>query len=215
MVTFGHTMLSTVVRAAVERQPWPIAAAAAGWPGSNEIRDLAEAGVQEVVIAEPIEICDETAEQALGFLRFLRDCETFALRVGWRGCFGAGVPRELLSHLWPPSAAAGDEDGQHPSGGSEPYAFGRFYWRSGPGFVTVRDTRPARAAQRLTIADHADLRLFMAVQEPARVADYPSGTEAGESLRALSNEGIVLCLGEWALCLPCRMRFWPVPYMAI
>lgn len=183
------------------------------WPDDGLIEALAEGGVLEIVVARPVAIDEANAEDALAFLRFLRDCGSEGVQVQWRGAMDAAVPLDLLVHLQPPDALEGCDRAALRRWWAG-YRYGACYWRQGPDFVSLRDTRTGREAQRLTLAEPAELDLFAALQQPVRTARRRSAAHRA-ALAALMDEGLVLELGGWALSLAVRMRRWPVPAMAI
>jgi hypothetical protein len=183
------------------------------WPDARQIAALAEAGVEEIGVARPLRFTVATAPGALGFLRFLRDCASEGIAVRWRGELEATVPVALLTHLPPPEALDGRDEAALRTWQAG-YRYGACYWRQGPDFVTLCDTRAGRAAQRLTLDSREELRVFAALQRPMRLARRRSAAWSA-ALAALEEEGMVLELGGWALSLPTRMRRWPVPASAL
>ncbi|MFY0580666.1 DUF5825 family protein [Cystobacter fuscus] len=115
----------------------------------------------------------------------------------------------------PSRAARGGGGGGALERWREGHAYGRCYWRSGPGFVLVRDCRVGRDAARFTIDDPATLRTFLALGIPRRVSEVRTDAAAEDALVRLLEERLVLQLGEWLVALPYRLRRWPVPAMAI
>ncbi len=183
------------------------------WPDGDELGALAAGGLGTIAVHGPLRIGRAEAEQSLAFIRFLRDCESWGVQVAWHGALGDGIASYLLSHLAPPAPALAEGE----QGGEAAAAdrCGRFYWRAGPGFAVISDTRPGRPAQRLTLAGGAELELFDTLQRPVEQARCARTDAARRVLADLLAEGIVLRLGGWALSLPCRMRVWPVPNMAV
>ncbi len=183
------------------------------WPDGGELGALAAGGLGAIAIGGVLCIGRAAAEQSLAFIRFLRDCESWGVQVAWQGSLGDGVAPNLLSHLAPPAPLLAEAaEGTATAPGDR---YGRCYWRAGPGFAVVSDTRPGRPAQRLTFSEGPELHLFHTLQRPVEHARCARTGAARRALADLVQEGVVLQLGAWALSLPCRMRLWPVPNMAI
>lgn len=226
---------------ACEEPPEPVAATAAGWqaivaranagvaggrllvrngarpawPAAGDLQALAACDVGALIVAAPVSLGTGNPAPTLAFLRFLRDCGTHGLMVAWQGCFAAGLPVALLSHLSPPTAVCGRPDAEAVCAWQAAYLYGQCYWRGGPGFVAVRDTRPGRATQRLVLDTAAEQRLFAALQRPRRTASCREDAGDRAALAALVEAGVALRLSGWALSLPVHMRTWPVPALAI
>ncbi|MFD7292700.1 DUF5825 family protein [Streptomyces sp. NPDC059897] len=146
-------------------------------------------------------------------VQFLRECQASGLRTHWET---AAVPRHTydlrtLHHLPPPA--------QHPDEPVEltrwraAHAYGMLYHRRGPGFVTVMDRRERPASARFTL-DHPDLLAAFDALSDATALDALAPAHQ-EAARHLTEEGLALIVGGWAVALPPRMRRWPVPCMGI
>jgi hypothetical protein len=124
------------------------------------------------------------------------------VRVAWRARPAADRPWRAFSHLYPPSELGGDDAalGQWQA----LQYLGRCYYRSGPGFVQIRDRR----------RDHLEL---YRLEDPAYI-DAIAALRRGEAgsvpaavLRSLTEAGLVVPFGERHWWAPCRLRRWPVP----
>ena len=164
---------------------------------------LRGAGVETLVLAEPVPF-------DVSFVRFLREAMSHTLRVNWTTDRMPAIDPDLVNHLQPPAPAAHDEVS---TAWRSRYAYGRCYYRRGPGFVTVKDTRVPDANARYLIDDPDAVEAFAASE---RVVHLPSAPEPlRELLDLLFGERLALRLGEYATLLPNRMRGWPVPYNAV
>jgi hypothetical protein len=111
---------------------------------------------------------------------------------------GLGCDTRLLYHLAPP---AGD-----PSWRSA-YRYGLCHYRVGPGFVTVTDQRRGPAVP-ITLRETQEIRL---VQD----LDRPGPSEKSSAFVRLLQSGLIIGHTRDALCLPYRLRRWPIPCTAI
>ncbi|WP_433177487.1 DUF5825 family protein [Actinoallomurus sp. CA-150999] len=155
---------------------------------------LWQAGVREVRIRETVGADDGI----LHFLHFLREAASHDINVVWESAGGLGCDARLLYHLPPP---AGD-----PSWRSA-YRYGLCHYRVGPGFVTVTDQRRGPAVP-ITLGEAHEIRLV-------RDLDRPGRSEESSAFVALLQSGLIISHGRDALCLPYRLRRWPIPCTAI
>lgn len=176
---------------------------------------IVDAGHDTVVFAEPVNLGTD-AGYDIGFLRLLRDCMAANLRVSWTAGGAPPVDPTLLCHLQPPRAAvagAAPAVVEHTRAWRDRYGYGRCYYRRGPGFVTVRDTRDPMAPARYVLDDEAAVRALPATEEVTRVTGAPA--EVVDLLELLLAEGLAVRLNDLATLLPSRMRHWPVPFNAV
>ncbi|MEU8525905.1 MULTISPECIES: DUF5825 family protein [Streptomyces] len=141
-------------------------------------------------------------------VRLLRECQSAARTVRWVPDTEAlPFDASLLHHLPPP------ESGDAARAWRSRYAYGLFYHRRGPDFVTVMDRRDPAASARFTLDQPSLLDAFLAVQEPTELDGLgPAGREAVE---LLADERLVLVTDGWAVALPPRLRRWPVPCTSV
>jgi len=86
---------------------------------------------------------------------------------------------------------------------------GLCYYRTGPGFVEVRDVRRPADAARLTIDDQLLISVFTTCLSPTAAADLDADSlAAAETLLA---ERLLLRFADVLLTAPYRMRRWPIP----
>lgn len=165
---------------------------------------LKRAGVVEVGLGQSVEITSARAGLAIDFIRFLRDAVAASLPVRWSM---AEVDEDLLprlTHLFPPSNA--------PASWITDFGFGRFFWRNGPSFITVRDLRSSQDPTQYILDDPDLVAIFRGAEQSLDVASLKPSNAA---LRELIDEGLVLELGGRALTLPYRLLTWPIPCMAL
>ncbi|MFG2976061.1 DUF5825 family protein [Streptomyces sp. NPDC048331] len=171
----------------------------------------------QVVVDEPLPL-GTGGRGAADAVRFLRDCQSRALTVDWVPDRDA-LPFDtgLLHHLPPPAHRPTPTGG---SGGSDEaaawrsrYAYGLFYHRRGPDFVTVMDRRDPSASARFTIDHPALLGAFLAVQEPTALDELD--TTRREAVSLLADERLVLVTRGWVVALPPRLSRWPVPCTSV
>ncbi|MGW6572475.1 DUF5825 family protein [Streptomyces sp. NPDC054945] len=174
----------------------------------------------QVVVDEPLPL-GTGGRGAADAVRFLRECQSQALTVRWVPDRDA-LPFDtgLLHHLPPPAPRSASPGGSGASGASDEaavwrsrYAYGLFYHRRGPDFVTVMDRRDPSAAARFTLDRPAVLDAFLAVQEPTAL-DALDATHR-EAVALLADERLVLVTRGWAVALPPRLRRWPVPCTSV
>jgi hypothetical protein len=149
-------------------------------------------------------------------LVLLRELQSIGATVRWHGAVDGLDPNDLV-HLPPPEPLA-DESSPTLSRAVEwwrlRHQYGLFYYRQGPGFVSVVDRRRPAEAQRYVVHDPAMLDILRAglVSEPISRYDSPAARAAIDALR---EERTVLPFGELLVTLPCRIRRWPVRYDAV
>jgi hypothetical protein len=172
--------------------------------------EIAAAGYQRVVIEEPV-VAGESVDEDLGLLRFLREATSHTLRLDWTLAGRPLVEPRNLTHLVPPTLGVDPDAVACVEAWRAAYRYGAFYYRRGPGFVTVKDVRPDGETAHLTIEDDS-AEQFLILAEATSVAELDAaGIDAlGDAVEfGLAVRGV-----ETLLLLPFRMRRWPVPYVA-
>jgi hypothetical protein len=182
------------------------------WPGDGEIAALVAGGVAAVEVEGEVALGVEDAPGSLEFLRFLRDSLSHGLRVRWNGRIGAGLPVRSLSHLTPPTGGAALAFNPAVAAWRRRFTYGRCYWRSGPGFAQVSDSRGGRTDASWTLSDPPTLDLFLRLMQPADIADCGEREAVDRALASLCEREVVVRLGDRLLSLPYRLRHWPVMY---
>lgn len=147
----------------------------------------------------------------LALLRYLRDATSHAVRLRWRlgglPCF----PLHTHVHVVAPDGGVDDDTTAYAASWRASYRYGSFFYRRGPGFVTVKDVRPESEPARFTIDEGADHFLAMA---GAHTLD-DLAPQAQELVDTVAEVGLLLRVDRRLLVLPYRMRHWPVPYLAV
>lgn len=182
------------------------------WPDDETITELVAGGVALLEVEGEVLLGAEDAAGSLAFLRFLRDSLSHGLRVRWDGRLGMGLPVRAISHLPPPAGGATLALNPAVAAWRRRFTYGRCYWRSGPGFAQVSDSRAGRAGASWTLADPLTVDLFTRLMRPLAVADCGEGPAVERALADLCGREIVLRLGDRLLSLPYRLRHWPVMY---
>lgn len=188
-----------------------IAWAADEWPPDSQIEQLVEAGVRVIEVEGAVILGGETPGRTVRFIRFLRDATSRLVVVRWAGGVELAPDDLKLSHLGPPENLPAQPHllDQWRSG----HRYAAFYWRQGPGFVLVKDTRPGRPVARYLIEGQLDMQAFHALHGARRRSTVPS--ELRDSVDALVAAGLAVQAGDWITLLPTRIRLWPVPFTAI
>jgi hypothetical protein len=157
----------------------------------------------------PLRFGTTTAED-FRLLRRLREVTSHTERLSWTLEGIPLVPPEALVHLYPPVDGVDEDTRRYARSWSSQYRYGSFYYRVGPGFVTVKDVRPGRDAARMVIDDGSEHLLAMA--EVSTVDELAA--PARDVLDDAEAAGLILRDDEHIVVLPYRMRHWPVPHLA-
>lgn len=168
---------------------------------------LVAGGVETVVVAEPVSLADD--EFCVRFVRLLRESISVLLRIQWSLDGPVPVDPVTLYHLQPPVTQAGDGEKAWQHG----YGFGLCFYRIGPGFLLLKDTRDLSAGARYRLDDERAVTSFPALEDAVFLPDAPPDVRELSAL--LEAERLVVRRGDWATLLPFRMRRWPVPFDAI
>jgi hypothetical protein len=150
------------------------------------------------------------------FLILLRELQSVGANLHWHGDVEDIDPNDLV-HLPPPEPSATESSpDQSPAiqWWRLRHQYGLFYYRQGPGFVSVVDRRRPAEAQRYVIHDPGMLDILRAGLEGEPIGQHDSPA-AGAAMDALRDERTVLPLGQLLVTLPCRIRRWPVRYDAV
>jgi hypothetical protein len=169
---------------------------------------LPSLALRVVHLPQPLEF-GRCASEDLALLRLLRDATSHAVRLRWTLRGEPVFPPETHVHLVPPVGGAGASGTGYALRWAREYRYGCFYYRRGPGMVTVKDVRPGVPASRMVIEDGAETFL--------RLAEDPHGTVRPDEEAMVADAvaaDLALRIADVALILPFRMRHWPVPYLA-
>ncbi len=182
------------------------------WPGDEEIAALVAGGVASIEVDGEVALGLEDAAGSLEFLRFLRDSLSHGISVRWNGQIAAGLPVRSLSHLTPPTGGATLAFNPAVAAWRRRYTYGRCYWRSGPGFAQVSDSRGGRTDASWMLSDPPTLDLFLRLMQPAAIDDCGERETVDRALAILCEREVVVRIGDCLLSLPYRLRHWPVMY---
>jgi len=173
--------------------------------------DLAAAGYERVVVDGPVP-AGHDLDDDLRLLRFLRDAMCHTLRVEWTLGGRPLVEQRDLVHLAPPADGLGDDAADCAAAWRAGYRYGLYYYRHGPGFVTVKDVRPGGTTVHLTIDGDSSAQ-FRAIAAAATLDELDP--EAAAALDDAVDYGLALRGRTALVMLPYRMLHWPVPYSVV
>jgi hypothetical protein len=145
----------------------------------------------------------------LELMRYLREATSHAIRLRWTLAGLPLLPLHTHIHLIRPSGGVDESTQTYADAWGSGYRYGIFYYRQGPGFVSIKDVRPDQAATRMVIDTGAEHFLAMAAASTVADLSPPALAVLDEAERA----GLVLRHEDRILALPFRMRHWPVPYI--
>ncbi|HEU5471033.1 MAG TPA: DUF5825 family protein [Actinophytocola sp.] len=163
-------------------------------------------GLRSLVLTEPV-VLGADDEFDVRFLRLLREAMSVILRIDWTA--GSALPFDpaLVCHLPPPRPGPQDGVGEW----RRRHRYGLCYYRTGPGFLLLRDVRAEGMRYRLD-----DERAVACWPRLEAVAHLPGAEPDTRTLcDLLDAERLVVRRGAWATLLPYRMRQWPVPFDAV
>lgn len=125
----------------------------------------------------------------------------------WTGPIPADLDTDLLHHLPPPPVGmTADTRVERWRAAFRP---GLCFYRRGPGFILVKDTRiPGRGA-RIRIDQEPLINALLLCEEPVRL-DAQDGIVRA-ALEFLLSESLLLRFGDFITTAPYRMRRWPIP----
>lgn len=194
----------------------------------SRARDLLDSHAQEysatvegstIFVHEDVELGAD-ALATMNFLSFLRTAVTQNVEVRWNArIISSGSSAEVLDtaplhHLWPPTTVAvGSHPPEEPRAWRAAFKYGLCYFRRGPDFALIKDTRIADCHVRLTI-DHPDL-LATFLAGCTLLRDSALTATQREAVSVLAKENLMYRLDDLLLTLPTRMRRWPIPFSAV
>jgi len=190
------------VTTALSAAPAPTLAGLAGLLPSLSLR--------AVELAEPV-VFGTSPREDLQLLRILRDATSHGVRLHWTLAGRPCHPLRTHTHLVPPVRGTSEASAAYAASWTAAYRYGAFYYRHGPGFVTIKDVRDGASASRMVIDEGADV--FEALAAAHTLAE--AGPVDPAILDVAAEAGLLLRTGDDVLVLPYRMRHWPVPYSSI
>lgn len=93
------------------------------------------------------------------------------------------------------------------------WRFGSFYFRLGPDFATIKDSRPSRDFRSITLFSQ-ETRLLRDASSPSNRADLDKKYGCNLVTTLIDNE-ILVQIGLVVFVLPYRIKVWPIPYLGI
>jgi len=158
-------------------------------------------------IHERITLDGNDLHQTASFVARLRDLHSEATDVVWYASMSADFDVTPLVHLPPPQ----------PEGTSaapleywlEAHRPAMCYFRVGPGFIEIRDTRQLPVSARFVLDEPILIDTFKVCLQPRLFAELPPRGQ--EAARLMLDERLLLRLDDWITTLPSRMQRWPIP----
>lgn len=177
-------------------------------PSEEEIRNLIiNQKITLVIIKNTVDL-DQTTE-TLEFLRFLRDCTSFGIRIKWKTIISPNIPLENLFHLYPPSYAFQVSEETHERW-KKTFEYGNLYFRKGPDFMTIKDKRISKSPLNFTIGDKTIQRTISKIITPTGNLALVDSELAAVSL--LEEHKLVMTHENTSMFLPYRIRNWKSAY---
>jgi hypothetical protein len=160
-------------------------------------------------IREPLHF-GRSPETDLLHLHTLREATSRAERLTWVLAGAPGVPLRTLQHLVPPSDGVDDDARTYAGRWHAAYRYATYYYRQGPGFVTVKDVRGGDGVRMLIEDDDAAVFLRLAATTDTDALD----PEARAAIPDAEDNDLLLRAGRRHLVLPYRLRHSPIPMTA-
>ncbi len=178
-------------------------------PVEREQAVSSTSGVVQLPAWDRIPVDIRNDRRSLDFLLSLRESVAISRPVRWElGRFCLSYDLESLTSLAPPM---GSTDGS--LDWRKAHRYGQLYWRSGPGFVLVKDSRPFNGLRRFVVDEPEYLGLFQTSSQVRPVASLSISERL--ALDDLRRESLAIVVDGYFLMLPYRIRKWPIPYLAI
>ncbi|WP_235498241.1 DUF5825 family protein [Frankia sp. R43] len=175
----------------------------------EQAADLYARGARYARVAEPVPLCGDIAAPAVRALTLIRELTARGFAVHWIARCDAGcADHRQVEHLFPPSWIFGASKAAV-ARWRHGYFPGRCVFRSGPGFVEVRDRRFG-PLERHVLDDPDTLAAIDALAGGAAVDQVPARRR-----RELVAARLVLEQGGYAWWLPTRIHRWPFPALVV
>jgi hypothetical protein len=166
--------------------------------------------ITAIHIITPLKICRAEPARAATAIGFLRECTSMGVPVHWNATAIDVDIRPSLRHLHPPASIRAESRRTDLAAWTAQFRFGAFYFRRGPGFVIVIDTRLESDAHRYVVDDDRLVQAFAAGLWP-----QDEQVNSPDSISLLEGEGLMITLGTVSVILPYRIGRWPIPYNSI
>ncbi len=180
---------------------------------ASECRELTGTTARDLQLRGLHTLSSGDPENTLALVRFLREASSAGVFVRW-SCDGVDIDVESLVHL-PPPEAVGAESSEADSLAAwhRRYRPGLCFYRRGPRFVILKDTRCRGGAARMVLEGDDDIAAFETLHCVVDLNQLDGA--ALELFEVLDAEHLVLRLGGHATLLPNRMHRWPVPALDV
>jgi hypothetical protein len=194
------------VRDTISRQPVP-RLHRDNWPSVTELARLRDtAGITEIEVTDPVQLNERDPVTLTSWLASLRDAVSALVTVRWTG--QVTLPPTLVTnlvHLPPPT----DTENQpwhdlHPGSA--------LYFRRGPGFIQIKDTRRNRHRMIITLDHPAELELFERIARPVDIGELAG---LHRHLHEFLDAGLAYQAGDLVVGLTTHLRRWPIPHTGI
>lgn len=158
-------------------------------------------------VERPIVLGQDT-DQTLAAVAMLRDGLTQGTLLEWHGELASTTSLDLVCHLPPPQGSA-----ELHARWRARFRPGLCYFRRGPGFLQVKDSRAGDVSVNLVIDDPLLVDVLIRCLSPTRITSLTTAERA--AVDTLADEQLLLSLGDQVVTLPHRMRRWPVPALDV
>ncbi|MBP2334751.1 hypothetical protein JOF41_000929 [Saccharothrix coeruleofusca] len=188
------------------------------WSGLPAVTELAallsRVPVSEVRLTAPVDFSTLPGHVISRAVALIRECSSIGARVTWSLALSPerlDVVRQL-DHLPAPAGIA-----VHGRGGGagrvrewrSSAAFGLFYFRRGPGFLSVLDRRSG-PTDRTVLVDRTAIEVFSRGLAGCAWDEVTQDSAHAAAVRELVDRGLVLRVGDHCVTLPIHMRSWPI-----
>lgn len=170
----------------------------------DDVVHACEGGLRRVVITPTIDFGVSSLSPQLGLVRDLGSC---GVPVDWSLAGEEATDVSMLYSLPPPrNSTLPIETVQR---WHEVHRFGLLYFRRGPGFLIVNDSRNGRTNE-IRIRQGPLMQAFLACDRGVQTDLVPPAIA-----QLLLSEALVCLVGGNLVSLPHRMHHWPVPCNAV
>lgn len=163
---------------------------------------------REVCISRPVALGRDPVAD-IHFVWLLRECMSLGIAIHWTATTLPSWDLRLVHHLPPPSYLHEPNESLALKSWRESHVYGSCYYRKGPGFYLIKDTRDPARQRRLKIGVNGAIDGFDLLLKPTPAGDLAA--EANDVVNALLPLGLVLQLDGEVISLPFRLHRWPVP----
>lgn len=173
---------------------------------------LSRVPVARVQLAQAVDFSALPDHAIVRMLALIRECSSIGVRVAWSLVLDARRLDALsrLDHLPAPAAIrVPDERAESADDWRSAGKFGLFYFRKGPGFVSVVDQRP-ESGRRIILDDPVLMEVFLDALDGCAWPEAARTPHHAAASRALEEQGLIMRVGDHCVTLPVHMRTWPL-----